>query len=93
MPNYKVTAAQLFGLSKAAPERNCHTGKEVCEFQLLSSYGVHALAVVVDAVAAALAADGKVGVLETKVCKCPELEFGGHTERRSLPHQRYRRPL
>ena len=70
----KVTAVLSFSLSKAAPrERNCRTGKQVCEFLLegkgsvLSPYGVHALAVGVNAVAAALAADGEVGVLGTKV--------------------------
>ena len=35
--------------------------------RLLSPYGVHALVVGVDAVAAALAADGEVGVLDTKI--------------------------
>ena len=35
--------------------------------RLLSQYGVHELAVGVDAVAAALAADGEVGVLGTKI--------------------------
>ena len=37
-------------------------------------YGVDALAVAVDVGTAALAADGEVGVLRTKFCKCRELE-------------------
>ena len=56
--------------------KNCRTGREVREFLLEGKgtvlspyYGVHALAVGVDAVAAALAADGEVGVLGTKVFK------------------------
>ena len=48
---------------------------------LLPYYGVD------DVGTAALAADGEIGVLGTKVCKCREMEPLG------LPHQRYRRPL
>ena len=69
----------------------CWKGK----VQLLSPYyGVDALAVGVDAGPAASAADGEVGVLGTKFCKCRELEpLCNHTKRRSLPHQRYHRPF
>ena len=75
-------------------ERKCVNFYQKGKVRLLSPYGVHAAAVGVDAVADALAADGEVGVFNTKVSKCPDLAIpGGHTERRSLPRQRYRRPL
>ena len=58
------------------------------------NYGVHALPVGVDTVAAALVADGEVRVCVSTVCKFPELAYpDGHTERRSLPRQRFRRPM
>ena len=79
----------------AVLERKCVNFCWKGKVRLLSPYyGVHALAVAVDAGTAALAADGEVGVLGTKVCKCRELEpLCDHTKTRSLPHQRYRRPL
>ena len=58
------------------------------------NYGVYALAVGVNTVAAALAADGEVRVFVSTVSEFPDLEYpDGHTERRSLPRQHYSRPM